>query len=331
MSAYKRPVCFLLLLALLAVAARVYAQSPPPLNQCRRFWQLTTVQDFDYGGFSVESGSASITMNSTGGLTTSGAVSLSSSIPATVWTIDVTNTLDPACATYGFILESGAVRDLLGPGASIPHDNLRFSAPDYSLSDVAFPQTIAGGPGNTAPFTMTVYGEINVTSPQAAGEYSRRLNVRLRQSNRRSRIRTDVTATSIVPLSISETVPMDFGTIAGGLVPGTVVLSTGGSRSASGDVQLLATGPGSAATFSITGEPGQTYALSYGNGVLANGGGAQMSVSGFTDNAPGTIPGSSSDSFQVGATLNVGSNQPAGNYSTTGGGGSPYTITINYN
>ena len=178
---------------------------------------------------------------------------------------------------------------------------------------------------------MTVYGEITVTSPQAAGEYSRRLAVRLLQSNRRRRVRTDVIATSIVPLSISETVAMDFGTIAGGPVPGTVVLTTGGSRSASGDVQLLVSGPGSAATFSITGEPGQTYALSYGNGTLASGGGAQMTVSGFTDNAAGTIPGSSSDSFQVGATLNVGSNQPAGNYSTAGGGGIPYTVTINYN
>ena len=56
-----------------------------------------------------------------------------------------------------------------------------------------------------------------------------------------------------------------------------------------------------------------------------------MNVTTFTDNSAGTIPGSGSDSFQVGATLSVGSNQPAGNYSTSTGGGSPYTVTINYN
>jgi hypothetical protein len=332
MKSFKKLVCVFTLLALLAASNSLLAQGVPPINQCRGAWVVNTVQDMNFGGFAVEAGSATITMNSTGGLTTAGLVSPSTTIPATTWIVNVDNTLASACATHGFSIElRKAPRPLSGPGGNIPLDNIRVTIPAYGLNDVTLPQVIAPGPGNTAPFTMTIYGEITVTSPQTAGQYSSALDLLLFQTNRRYRAVTTVLATSIVPLSIAEIAPMNFGTIAGGPIPGSVILNTGNGRIATGDAQLIASGPGNAATFQLTGAPNNTYSLSYSNGILANAAGQQMSVTSFTDNSVGTIPGSGTESFQVGATLNVGTNQPAGAYSTSIGGGTPYIVTINYN
>jgi hypothetical protein len=342
MNAFKNLGYAFILLALLAESSSVFAQTPPTINQCRGRWVLTTLQDMNFGGFAAEGGSATLTMNSTGGLSPSGPVTPSSTIPSTAWTVSVNNTRSPLCATYGFTIElRRAPQALRGPGGAgneLPLDNVRATIPAYGLNNVALnigntilPQVIAPSPVNAAPFTMTIYGAITVNGPQPAGEYSRNLVVQIEQGNRQRRGRTSVQATSIVPLSIAEIAIMDFGTIAGGPVPGTVILSTGNARTPSGDVQLLASGPGSAATFQLTGEPNNSYSLSFSNGVLANAGGQQMGVTSFTNNSSGTIPGSGTASFQVGATLNVGSNQPAGAYSTAIGGGSPYTVTINYN
>ncbi len=72
------------------------------------------------------------------------------------------------------------------------------------------------------------------------------------------------------------------------------------------------------------------YSLSFTDGVLSDGGGESMTVTSFTDNSSGTIPGSGTGTFRVGATLNVGSSQSAGAYSTMTGG-TPYSVIINYN
>ena len=333
MNAGRTLICAHALTGLLLMSEGLLAQALPTIAQCSRGWVLTTVQELNYGAFSVEAGTATITMDSLGALTTSGLVDVSSAIPATTWIIDVTNTRDTGCATYGFDLESLAdpPAPLRGPGTNIPHNNVRFSAPAYSLSDATFPQTIAPDPGNTAPFTIVVYGEIMPTFPQTAGEYDRRLVTLIAQDGRRRRVRIDVRATSIVPLSVTELTPMSFGTVAGGPAPGTAVLGFDNSRLATGDAQLLAAGPGTAASYQLTGESSLTYSVSFSDGTLANVGGQLMTVTTFTHNGSGIVPAAGVETFQVGATLNIGPNQPAGTYSTSIGGGSPFTITINYN
>ena len=320
-----------MLLALLAESSSLFAQTPPTINQCRTEWVLSTLQDMNYGGFAVEGSGATITMNNTGGLTTLGPVSLSSSIPATTWTINIDNALGSDCAAYGFTIDlRRPPRRLRGPGRNITHGNIRATIPDYGLNNVPLPQVIASSAGNTVPFTMTVYGEITLRSPQAAGEYLRDLELQLTQRNRDHFTTTTVTATSIVPLSIAESVPMDFGTIAGGSVSGTVILNTGNGRITTGDAETLAAGPGNAATFEVAGEPNNSFSLSFSDGILANASGQQMNVTSFTHNSAGTIPGSGPESFQVGATLNVGASQQSGTYSTSNAGGNPYSVTINY-
>lgn len=326
---------YVLLLAATIAATAVDAAPPPPnINQCKSKWVLNALQQMDFGGFAIESGSGTISMDNLAALTATGLVSLSTSIPVTTFSASVNNTKDAYCATYGFTLSwNTAPSPLAEPGGgTISFSNPRVTIPAYGLSNVTLPQTIVADPGNTVPFTITVYGDIGVASPQTAGLYtSPAFIIDLTQSGTATPVNGTASATAFTPLGIVESVAMDFGTVAGGPIAGNVVVDTSGGRTATGDVQLLAAGPGSAATFQVSGEPNQTYSLAFGNGTLTNAGGQVISVSTFTDNSLGTIPGSGSETFQVGATLGIGSNQPAGNYSTANSGGSPYTVTINYN
>jgi hypothetical protein len=131
------------------------------------------------------------------------------------------------------------------------------------------------------------------------------------------------------PISISNTEPLAFGKFAAG-AGGSVVVSTSGARSVSGGVVLLSSNPGAAARFEVTGDTNLTYAISLpANGVanLANGSGQSMSLSDFSS-APassGLLNGSGRQTVAVGARLNVGANQPSGNYSGS------FEIYVDYN
>jgi len=137
-------------------------------------------------------------------------------------------------------------------------------------------------------------------------------------------------ATVIAPLSIVEDSTMNFGSLSGGPLLGTVILNVSGGRTTTGDAQILGAGAGSAAAFTITGASGQAYSLSYTAGTLSDGSGNTMAVDTFTDDASGSLTGAT-ESFAAGATLHVGVDQTAGAYSTAAGGGSAYSITVNYN
>ncbi|MCP4432629.1 MAG: DUF4402 domain-containing protein [Gammaproteobacteria bacterium] len=138
-------------------------------------------------------------------------------------------------------------------------------------------------------------------------------------------------ANLVAPLSIVENIPMNFGTLSGGPALGTVILTTAGARTTTGDAEILAIGGGAAGDFTITGDPGRAYTISFSaSATISDGGGNTMNVDNFSDTSTGTLP-AATETFQVGATLNVGASQPAGAYSTANGGGSAYTITVNYN
>jgi len=328
---------FVVAITALTMAAHAFssqaAPPPPNPNQCKSKWVLTPAQQLDFGSFSIDSGSGTITMNSSAALTTSGQINLSTSNPVTTFSATVDNSLGAVCASYGFTLDwNTQPAPLAGPGTDIPLNNVRVSIPAYSLNNVSLPQTIAANPANALPFSLSLYGTISVSSPQSAGLYtSPAFIVDLVQSGTANPLNGTASATVFTPLSILETVTMDFGTVAGGSIAGTVVLNTSSGRTPTGGAQVLVSGPGNAATFQVTGEPGQVYSLSIGDGTLANAGGQLLTVTSFTNTSTGNIPGSGIDIFQVGATLSLGANQPAGSYSTANGGGTPYTITVNYN
>ncbi|MFV5687828.1 DUF4402 domain-containing protein [Flavobacterium sp. ZT3R25] len=135
-----------------------------------------------------------------------------------------------------------------------------------------------------------------------------------------------------VPISISKNTDMNFGTIAASSGGGTVLLSTSGSRTPSGGIILPSfTGTVTAAQFTVTGEPGYTYAITLpANFTLSESevGPASMVVNAFTStpSATGILTAGTQTVF-VGATLNVGASQTTGSYTNTTG----FQVTVNYN
>ena len=68
-----------------------------------------------------------------------------------------------------------------------------------------------------------------------------------------------------------------------------------------------------------------------GNNNDSDGCSTKINLSSFTDTTVGLVLTGGSDSFSVGATLTLNGLQSKGNYSTANPGGTPYTVTVNYN
>jgi len=134
-----------------------------------------------------------------------------------------------------------------------------------------------------------------------------------------------------VPISIMKNTDMNFGTIAVSSA-GTVVLSTSGSRAATGGVFLPSfSGTVTAAQFTVSGEPNYTYAITlpaaftlYESGI----GPASMIINAFTSipSATGSLT-AGTETVLVGATLNTGASQVAGSYTNATG----FDVIVNYN
>jgi hypothetical protein len=136
-----------------------------------------------------------------------------------------------------------------------------------------------------------------------------------------------------IPISILKNTDMNFGTIAASSGGGTVVLSDSGSRTPSGGIILPSyTGTVTTAQFTVTGEPGYTYAITLPatNFILSESGvgPASLVVDAFTStpSATGTLTGGT-ETIVVGATVNVGTSQAAGSYTNATG----FEVIVNYN
>lgn len=139
------------------------------------------------------------------------------------------------------------------------------------------------------------------------------------------------TARIVTPISITKTVDMNFGNVAvQSATAGTVVMTPSGVRSTTGGTTLPTTaGTVAAASFTVAGESGYTYAITLPTSALTISSGANtMTVGTFTSSpsATGTLTGGS-QTLTVGATLNVGAAQAAGTYTS----GTPFNVTVNYN
>jgi hypothetical protein len=141
-------------------------------------------------------------------------------------------------------------------------------------------------------------------------------------------------ATIVTPITITETVPMDFGNVAvSAATGGTVVLPPIGgtpARTVTGGVTLPnIVGTPLAGAFAVTGTGAYTYAITLPTApVNITGGSTTMSVSNFVSFPLGT--GALTAGLQtiyVGATLNVAAAQLAGVYTATG----IYTVHVDYN
>ncbi len=139
------------------------------------------------------------------------------------------------------------------------------------------------------------------------------------------------TATIVTPITITKTTDMNFGNVAVQTgTGGTVVMTPAGVRSATAGVTLPGTvGTVAAASFTVNGQTGYTYAITLPASVtLSDASSNVMQVTNFTSTptATGTLTGGT-ETLNVGATLNVDPAQAPGVYVSA----TPFTVTVNYN
>lgn len=133
-------------------------------------------------------------------------------------------------------------------------------------------------------------------------------------------------AVSLSGQTVSNSSDIAFGKIASGSVAGTVTVTPLGTRVASGGVMLVASTFG-AARFTITGDPGRSFAILLPDGGSLAGAGRQLTLDGFQSLPAGTgvLDGSGSRDVYVGATLHLDAGTQKGMYSGS------FDITVIYN
>ena len=141
-------------------------------------------------------------------------------------------------------------------------------------------------------------------------------------------------ANIIQPITITKTVDMNFGNVAvSATIPGTAILTPAGTRTTggSGGVTLPATtGTVSAASFTVAGQAGYTYAITLPvSCTISDGATHSMTVDNFTSSptSTGVLSSGGTETLNVGATLNVAAGQAAGLYTNATG----VPVTVNYN
>jgi len=132
----------------------------------------------------------------------------------------------------------------------------------------------------------------------------------------------------LVPaIAITNTVPLEFGQIVPSATIGTVTVPTAGNRAISGGVTLANGIVATPSSFDVTGSADSTYAITLPTSITLLGVGPPMVVDGFVSDPSGNglLSPQGTQTFPVGATLHVGVNQPAGEYTGT------FDVNIAYN
>lgn len=138
----------------------------------------------------------------------------------------------------------------------------------------------------------------------------------------------------IAAITIENQADLNFGSFAASSATGTVTISTDGARSKTGTLTLSSISAGSKGSFNIGGQGGYTYAITLpANNVTISNGTQTMSITDWkaksaelgSDGTSGKIAAGGTDVLTIGATLNVGATQDAGDYTGT------FAVTVNYN
>ena len=130
------------------------------------------------------------------------------------------------------------------------------------------------------------------------------------------------------PIRIRVQDDLIFGRIASSIEQtGSVIIAAAtGAKTTNGGATDLG-GAHSAAKFKVKGDKNFSYSVSLpGSVTLTNSGNQAIIVNNFTSEPPGSgvVSNNGNSTLWVGATLNIGVNQNAGNYSGS------YDVTVNY-
>ncbi len=176
-------------------------------------------------------------------------------------------------------------------------------------------------PSGEDKIDVDIGATVHLAAGQAAGNYSGSFTFTCDGDSDTANV--DITVAA--PISISASGDMDFGTMVTTGTAGTVTVTPAGARS-SVNVDLLGGVP-SAASFDVTGEGNANYSITFPSSATLTSGANTMTIDTFTDDAGASpkLPPGGSETFNVGATLNVGATQAAGTYSCT------FSVTVNYN
>lgn len=137
------------------------------------------------------------------------------------------------------------------------------------------------------------------------------------------------TSWGLLEIAIENTQALSFGSFVAGN-GGSVTVSTSGNRSAGGGVVLVPSSQGTAAQFTVSGDPNATYTIQLPDNdfVKLTGPGVDMLINDFTSTPSGVgglLGTGGSQTLLVGGTLTVGSDQVPGSYSGA------FSVTVNYN
>ncbi|MGD8570671.1 MAG: DUF4402 domain-containing protein [Gammaproteobacteria bacterium] len=129
-------------------------------------------------------------------------------------------------------------------------------------------------------------------------------------------------------ITVTNKANMSFGHLSVGETAGAVVLGQDGSRNPTGGVILETGGSSTPASFTATGEPNTSFAVTLPEFItMTDSGGNAMTVDSFNSTAgnTGKFDDTGKQELNVGATLRVNANQALGNYTGS------MNISINYN
>ena len=146
---------------------------------------------------------------------------------------------------------------------------------------------------------------------------------------------TAAAAKIVTPISITQTASLHFGTMAiSAGTPGTCVLTTQGTRTQTGGVNLSVQAPtASNAAYNVSGAVSTTYGITLPSTITVTSGAANMTInsllartaSAAANGLTGTLSAAGTDNFTVGGTLNVAAGQATGIYTGT------FDVTVAYN
>lgn len=131
----------------------------------------------------------------------------------------------------------------------------------------------------------------------------------------------------LVPLTLTKTDDLDFGTVITSSSPGTVSIAADGSgQSVTGGVTALAAPAGGPAQFAGAGTPNQQVNLFLAPpATISDGNGHSMAISMNLESTSVIIDSTHAFFVGVGGTVNVGANQADGTYTGT------FTVLAQYN